>query len=232
MIAEGVGIIDIGAESTRPGSDPISAKDEVSRILPILKKIQKEKVTISIDTYKSEVAEVCLDNGAHIINDISGLKFDPELASVVAKYNAGAILMHIQGTPKTMQFNPNYVNVIEEIFFELNTSLELAKNEGISKIFVDPGIGFGKRLIDNYEILNRLDEFKFLGYPIAIGLSRKSLIGTVLDQTPSERLLGTAAANASAQLSGANIIRVHDVKEMNEVKKIINFIKNPEKLDG
>ncbi|MBM4174671.1 MAG: dihydropteroate synthase [Ignavibacteria bacterium] len=232
MIAVGVDIIDIGAESTRPGSEPVSAQDELSRILPVLKEIQKDEVTVSIDTYKSQVAEVCLNNGAHMINDISGLKFNPELGEIVARFNAGIILMHIKGTPKTMQVNPHYVNVIEEINFELKSSLELAKNKGISKIFIDPGIGFGKRLKDNYEILNRLDEFRFLGYPVAIGLSRKSFIGKVLNQTPPESLIGTTAANASAQLSGANIIRVHDVKEMNEVKKIINFIKSPDSLNG
>lgn len=227
MIADGAGIIDIGAESTRPGSERIPAEKELERILPILKVLRNENVLISIDTYKSKVAQVCLEEGAHIINDISGLKFDKELANVVAKYDAGLIIMHIRGTPKTMQQNPTYVNAVDEIFDELKIQISIAQEAGITKIYVDPGIGFGKRLKDNYEILNRLEEFNFLGYPIAIGLSRKSFIGGVLDQTPDERLIGTIAANSAAQLSGVNIFRVHDVKEMLQVKKIINLIKNP-----
>lgn len=227
MIAEGADIIDIGAESTRPGSEPISSEEELDKLLPVLRKLVSENSVISIDTYKSKVAQVCLEEGAHIINDISGLKFDTELANVVAKYDAGLIIMHIRGTPKTMQQNPTYVNAVEEIFDELKIQISKANEAGISKIYVDPGIGFGKRLKDNYDILNRLEEFKFLGYPIAIGLSRKSFIGGVLDQTPEERLTGTIAANSAAQLSGANIFRVHDVKEMLQVKKIINLIKNP-----
>jgi dihydropteroate synthase len=227
ILSEGADIIDIGAESTRPGADPISDKEELKKILPVVRKLQKENITISIDTYKSKVAEACLEEGAHIINDISGLKFDKGLAKVIAKYNAGLVLMHIRGTPKTMQLSPTYVNAVDEIFDELKVQILQARKEGISKIYVDPGIGFGKRLKDNYEILNRLDEFRFLGYPIAIGLSRKSFIGSILNQNPDERLIGTIAADASAQLSGANIIRVHDVKEMIQVKKIINLIKKP-----
>lgn len=227
MIAEGADIIDIGAESTRPGSDPISSEEELDKLLPVLRELRKENIIISIDTYKSKVAEVCLENGAHIINDISGLKFDSWLPKIIAKYDAGLIIMHIRDTPKTMQQNPTYVNAVEEIFDELKIQISIANEAGISKIYTDPGIGFGKRLKDNYEILNRLEEFNFLGYPLAIGLSRKSFIGGVLDQSPAERLTGTIAANSAAQLSGANIFRVHDVKEMLQVKKIINLIKNP-----
>lgn len=227
MIDDGAGIIDIGAESSRPGSDPISSDEELDKLLPVLRKLVSKNIIISIDTYKSKVAQVCLEEGAHIINDISGLKFDKELANVVAKYDAGLIIMHIRGTPKTMQQNPSYVKAVDEIFDELKIQISIAKEAGISKIYIDPGIGFGKRLKDNYEILNRLEEFNFLGYPIAIGLSRKSFIGSLLDQSPDERLTGTIAANSAAQLSGANIIRVHDVKEMLQVKKIINLIKNP-----
>lgn len=227
MIDDGADIIDIGAESSRPGSEPISSDEEVDKLLPVLRKLTSKNIIISIDTYKSKVAQACLEEGAHIINDISGLKFDKELKNVVAEYNAGLIIMHIRGTPKTMQQNPIYVNAVEEIFDELKFQISIAKKAGISKIYVDPGIGFGKRLKDNYEILNRLEEFNFLGYPIAIGLSRKSFIGGVLDQSPEERLTGTIAANSAAQLSGVNIFRVHDVKEMLQVKKIINLIKNP-----
>ncbi len=227
LIREGVDIIDIGAESTRPGSKPISAEEELNRIIPVLSSLKQKNIVISVDTYKSFVAEEVLKNGAHIINDISGLKFDPKTADIIAEFSVPVIIMHIRGTPKDMQINPSYSNVVNEIFDEIEEQVHLAELKGIKEIFIDPGIGFGKRLRDNYEILNRLNEFLFIGYPIVIGASRKSFIGKVLNQNPEERLIGTITANAAAQITAANIFRVHDVKEMNEVKKIINFIKNP-----
>ena len=223
-----IDIIDIGGESTRPGSEPISAEEELKRILPAVEYALSKNMIVSVDTYKSYVAEECLKVGAHIINDISGLKFDSEMADVCAKYNSSVVLMHIRGTPKTMQENPYYNDTTAEIFDELNQLINKANEAGLKQIFVDPGIGFGKRLYDNYEILNRLEEFKFLGYPILIGLSRKSFIGKILNQTPEERLTGTIVSNAVSLFKAANIIRVHDIKEAIETKKIIEAITKPE----
>ena len=223
-----VDILDIGGESTRPGSEPISAEEELKRILPAVDYALSRGMIVSVDTYKSKVAEECLKAGAHIINDISGFKFDPLIANVCAKYNASVVLMHIRETPKTMQENPFYYDTTAEIFDELNQSISIAEHSEIKQIFVDPGIGFGKRVYDNYEILNRLEELRFLGYPILVGLSRKSFIGKLLNQTPDERLTGTIASNAISLLKAASIIRVHDIKEAIETKKIIEAITNPE----
>ncbi len=226
----GVDIIDIGGESTRPGSEPIPAEIELERILPAVEYALKKNVVVSIDTYKSTVAKKCLDIGAHIINDISGFRFDGALPTICSEYNSAIILMHIRGTPKTMQINPNYDDVMQEIFDELNYSIRIAEMHSLNKIFVDPGIGFGKRLKDNYEIIQRLEELKFLGYPILVGLSRKSFIGKLLNKEPKERLTGTIASNSVALIKAANIIRVHDVNEAIETKKIIEAIQNPDKI--
>lgn len=228
FVNAGVDIIDIGGESTRPGAEPISAEEELNRILPAVEYALTKGAIVSIDTYKSKVAEKCLKLGAHIINDISGFKFDKEMPDVCAEYNASVILMHIRGTPKTMQEAPYYEDTMAEIFDELQESINLAKDRGISKIFVDPGVGFGKRLYDNYEILNRLEELKFLGYPILVGLSRKSFIGKLLNLNPDERLIGTVVTNSVALLKGASIIRVHDYEEAIQTKKLIEAIINPE----
>jgi dihydropteroate synthase len=223
-----VDIIDIGGESTRPGAEPVSAEEEIRRVLPAVEYALSKGMIVSVDTYKSSVAAKCLEIGAHIINDISGFNFDRELKNVCAEHNATVVLMHIRGTPKTMQNNPNYEDTTAEIFDELKKSVTKAETVGINQIFIDPGIGFGKRLFDNYEILNRLEEFKFLGYPILIGLSRKSFIGKLLNLNPEERLTGTITSNSVALIKGANIIRVHDVKEAYETKRIIETIINPE----
>lgn len=228
FINAGVDIIDIGGESTRPGSEPISSEKELNRILPAVEYALLKNAIVSIDTYKSKVADKCLEMGAHIINDISGFKFDEEMANVCKNYNASAILMHIRGKPKTMQDNPYYEDTMAEIFDELNQSIMIAKTKGIKNIFIDPGIGFGKRVFDNFEILNRLEELKFLGYPILIGLSRKSFIGKLLNLQPEDRLTGTIVANSIALFKGASIIRVHDYKEAIETKKLIRAITNPE----
>ncbi|MCR4417930.1 MAG: dihydropteroate synthase [Ignavibacteria bacterium] len=223
-----VDIIDIGGESTRPGSEPIDVNEELKRVLPAVEYALSKGMIVSVDTYKSLVAEECLKAGVQIINDISGFKFDEHLPDVCAKYNSSVVLMHIRGTPKTMQENPFYYDTTAEIFDELSQSIKKAEASGIKKIFIDPGIGFGKRLYDNYEILNRLEEFKFLGYPILVGLSRKSFIGKYLNQKPEERLTGTIASNSVSLIKAANIIRVHDVKEAIETKKIIEAIISPE----
>lgn len=228
MEAHGADIIDIGGESTRPGSDPISTRDEIARLQPIIEQlISRIKIPLSVDTYKSAVAEWALQNGAVLINDISGLNFDPTLAETIAKHKAGVVLMHIKGTPKNMQVDPHYDNLIDEILAYLTDSIEKARLAGINEaqIFIDPGIGFGKTVDDNYRILHYLEEFQSLGYPILIGPSRKSFIGKVLDLSPSERLEGTLAAVTAAVLNGASIIRVHDVQAVNRAVKIADAIR-------
>lgn len=228
FINAGVDIIDIGGESTRPGAEPISAEEELKRILPAVEYALSKGAIVSIDTYKSKVAEKCLELGAHIINDISGFKFDKEMPDVCANYDAVVVLMHIRGTPKTMQEAPHYEDTMAEIFDELEESINIANQKGIKKIFVDPGIGFGKRLFDNYEILNRLEELKFLGYPILVGLSRKSFIGKFLNLNTEERLIGTVVTNSISLYKGANVIRVHDPIEAIQTKKLVEAIINPE----
>ncbi len=226
--AEGADIIDIGGESTRPGSIAISVQEELQRVIPVVEKLRtKTKVLISVDTYKAEVAKRALKAGAQIINDISGLRFDPGMAKVIAESGAAVILMHIQGTPRHMQDNPQYDNLIDEILDYLRKSSAIATQAGIraDQIIIDPGIGFGKRLEDNYAILKYLDEFKSLGFPILVGPSRKSFIGKVLDLPPEERLEGTLAAVSAAVLHGANIVRVHDVQATVRAVRIIDRIK-------
>ncbi len=228
MLRDGADIIDIGGESTRPGAEKIDYQEEIDRVIPILKRIRKiTKKPISVDTYKSEVAEVALTEGADIINDISGLRFDKRMAKIIAKHNGAVVVMHIKGTPKTMQINPQYTDLISEIKNYLEGSIKISLENGIifNKIIVDPGIGFGKSVADNYTIINKLNEFKVLNRPILMGLSRKSLIGKVLNNEASERLNGTVVLNAISILNGANIIRVHDVKEHREIIRIIKFLK-------
>jgi dihydropteroate synthase len=230
LVEDGADIIDIGGESTRPGSEPVSVEEEIRRTMPVIKAISREiKVPISIDTYKSEVARQALDAGASIVNDISGLRFDPEMPKVVAEYKVPVIIMHIKGRPKDMQQNPVYEALIPEIMDYLRISIRLAAKFGIpeDKIIIDPGIGFGKTFEHNLEIIKNLKEFILLGKPIAIGVSRKAFIGKILgDVPPSERLEGTAAAVAISIFNGANIVRVHDVKEMARVAKVADAIKN------
>ena len=223
MVADGADIIDIGGESSRPGADPVSAQVELSRVEPIIKALVKEiNIPISIDTYKPEVADTCLKLGASIINDITGV--DDEMRKVAAKHEAGIIIMHMQGKPKEMQKNIVYRDVIGDIKNFLFSRAEKARQAGIENIIIDPGIGFGKTLENNLEILNRLKEFKSLNCPILIGASRKSFIGTITGESEENRLFGTIASNIMSILNGANIIRVHDVKEHVQAIKVINAI--------
>ncbi len=227
MIDDGVDIIDIGGESTKPGSNRTSQKEELERIIPIIKKLRKKtNIPISVDTYKSKVAEATLDEGADIINDISGLMFDPEMSKIIVKYNAGAVLMHIKGTPKNMQINPQYDNLIDEILIYLQKSAQLLMDTGLNKsnIVIDPGIGFGKQLEENYTILRYLGEFKSLEQPILVGPSRKSFIGNLLNLPVDERLEGTISSIACSIMNGANIVRVHDIKETYRTIKIADKI--------
>ena len=229
MVAEGADILDIGGESTRPDAQPVSVEEEKKRVLPVIRKISKEiKVPISIDTTKSEVAHAALEEGASIVNDISGLNFDPQMAAVIARFEAACVLMHIKGTPGTMQNNPVYTSLIEEIIKSLRESVSYAVAAGIDrkKLVVDPGIGFGKTTEHNLEIIKRLRDFACLDLPILIGTSRKSLIGNVLNLPVAQRLLGTAACVAAAIFNGAHIVRVHDVKEMVQVARMVDAILN------
>lgn len=225
LASEGADFLDIGGESSRPGSVSVSVDEELHRVIPVIKRLRREvDVPISIDTYKASVAEQALDAGAVIVNDISGFHFDERLPSVVARSQASVILMHIRGTPKTMQEDPRYANLIEEISEYLGEGIRRAEDAGIEQIIVDPGIGFGKRLDHNLEILRRLGEFEPLGYPLLVGPSRKAFIGAILNAPVDDRLEGSAAAVAVAIMHGANIVRVHDVREMKRVAMTVDAI--------
>jgi dihydropteroate synthase len=237
FLKDGADILDIGAESSRPGSKPISAAVELERLLPILKTLRKENIggIISIDTYKSEVARQCLENGADWINDIWGFKRDTDLAEVVSQYDAPVILMHNRSKPSAVKNNDRlgasyqgsvYSNFMEEIINDLRESVSFAIRAGISKenIIIDPGIGFGKTVEQNLALINRLGEIKALGYPILIGPSRKSFLGAILDLPVEERLEGTAASIAVGIARGADIVRVHDVKFMARIVKVTDAL--------
>jgi dihydropteroate synthase len=228
MIEQGADMIDVGGESTRPGSDPLPTEDELSRVIPVIESLSAESdVPISIDTYKAEVARRALDAGAQMINDISALRFDPGMKEVVQEYRVPVVLMHIKGTPKEMQKDPHYDDVIAEITEYLRQSIKMAEEAGISRerIIIDPGIGFGKRLQDNLNILKNLKEFSILECPILVGCSRKSFIGKILDLPVEERLEGSLAALAVAVMNGANIVRVHDVRESKRVVGLVDAIR-------
>jgi len=229
MIEDGADIIDVGGESTRPGAAEVSVKEEIKRVVPIIKAITKQaSVPVSIDTYKASVAEAAVSAGASMINDISGLRFDPEMPDIAAKSKVPVVIMHIKGTPKNMQRNPYYKALIPEIMDYLREGISIARRSGISdeKIIIDPGIGFGKTVAHNLEIINRLNEFTGFEKPILLGHSRKAFIGNILDDAPvADRLEGTAAAAAIGIFNGANIIRVHDIKEMASVARIADEIK-------
>lgn len=223
MVQEGAMIIDIGGESTRPGSDPVSEEEEMERVLPIIKVAIKEfpNTFFSIDTTKYSVAEESLKAGIHIINDVSGLKKEPRFAQLCAAYQAGFVLMHSQGDPKIMQKNPVYSDVISEINQFFSEGIESLKSSGVHSIMIDPGIGFGKTLEHNITIIQNLKKFERTGIPLLVGVSRKSMIGQLLDGRASEgRLAGTIALHYHALLMGAKILRVHDVREALDSIKI------------
>lgn len=225
MEAEGADFIDVGGESARPGSENITADEELERVIPVIESIKKKiNIPVSIDTYKSHVAEEALKAGACIVNDISGFRFDDKTAEVTSKYNAGCILMHIKGTPKDMQKNPVYVNVVQEVYDYLEYSISIAKNFGIEQIITDVGIGFGKSPEHNLELIRNLKEFTRLGYPVLLGVSRKSFINKIYPSDINNRLEGTIAANVIGIMNGANIIRVHDIKENIKAVKITDRI--------
>lgn len=228
MVQNGADIIDIGGESTRPFSEKVNAETELERILPILEKVLRNfDIPISIDTYKSSVAKAALQAGAHIINDISGLNFDEKMAPIIAQYGVPVIIMHMQGTPQDMQKHPTYTDVIEEISDYLQKSIYKAENAGINSdnIIIDPGIGFGKTVQHNLDIIKRISEFKCFGKPILLGTSNKSFIGKILETENSDRLAGTIATNGYGILNGVNILRVHEVKENKQMSVILDSMR-------
>ena len=232
MQRDGADIIDIGAESTRPGSAEIPVAEELARLLPVLESLRgKLKIPISVDTQKAAVGEIAIGAGAAMINDVSGLRHDPQLAEVVAHHGVPLVLMHMRGTPRTMQKLPFAKDVMKEALNGLRESLAIARKAGIAKnkIIVDPGIGFGKSFEQNYELLAKLDEIAKLGYPLLVGTSRKGFLGKTLarngEPAPSEqRIWGTAATVTASILGGAHIVRVHDVAEMAQVARVADSI--------
>lgn len=228
IIAAGANIIDIGAESTKPGSSCLDVEEELRRLKPVMQVLGKQcPVPISVDTRKAEVAKQVLDWGAHIINDVSALRFNPEMGQVVAKAQAGVVLMHMQGAPETMQNNCKYGNVVEDVRKFLENRIEVAESYGIQRdqILIDPGIGFGKTTNHNLSLLKGLASFEGLGLPVLVGVSKKAFIGSVLNRPVAERMMGTAAAVTTAVLHGAHIVRVHDVEEICDVVTMATAIK-------
>ena len=227
MAAEGADIIDVGGESTRPGARPVELKEECRRVIPVVERLCSElDVPVSVDTYKTGVARRALKAGARIINDISALRFDPKMPALIARSGAGLVLMHMKGTPRSMQRKPHYDDAVSEIYRFLAAQVRLAVKAGIAReqLVIDPGIGFGKRVQDNLLLINRLDEFLGLGLPVLVGLSRKSFIGQVLDVPVGDRLEGTAAALSLAVARGAGVLRVHDVRRMVRVARMARAI--------
>ena len=234
MIKEGAEFLDVGAESSRPGSKPISDQEELDKLIPVITLLVKNfDVPISVDTYKPVVAEEALKAGAKIINDITGLQKFPEMAEVIARFDAGVVLMHMQGTPLTMQRDPNYEDVLNEIREFLSVSIKIAETAEISpdQIAIDPGIGFGKTKKHNLEILRNLEIFLKLKKPLLLGVSRKSFIGDILGFPPEERLEGSLAATIIGVTKGASIIRTHDIKATRSAVRVAEAIIKGESCD-
>lgn len=232
LVAEGADILDIGGESTRPGSEPIPVEEEKRRVVPVIAALrEKTDVPISIDTTKAEVAEAAIAAGACIVNDISAGRFDPRMLPLVAGSGAGLVLMHMKGTPKTMQINPSYVDVLAEVKAFLSERMETVLSFGIRRenLIIDPGIGFGKNLEHNLLLLNRLDAFQELGRPILVGVSRKSFIGHILNLEAQDRLEGTIAAAVIAIQRGASVLRVHDAQAIKRAITVAEAILRPNK---
>ena len=232
MERDGADLLDIGGESTRPSSAGISAKEELTRVLPVLQGLRGVlKIPISIDTQKADVAEAALAAGAEIINDISGLEYDPRIAEVAVRHGVPLILMHMRGQPRTMQKEPFARDVVKDVVQGLRKSVGIARKAGVarSQLILDPGIGFGKSFLQNYELLQKLPRLAKLGYPLLVGTSRKSFLGATLARDgqpapPDERLWGTAATVTASILGGAHIVRVHDVVEMVQVARVADCV--------
>lgn len=229
LAQEGADILDIGGESTRPGAQPVSLEEELRRVIPVIRAARQAlpQMPISIDTYKARVAEGALDAGATLINDVSALRLDPQMASLVAEAGVSVVLMHMKGTPQTMQQSPVYTDVVREITDFLRERMAFAEQAGIAieKIIIDPGIGFGKRPQDNTEILRRLHELYALGRPILLGTSRKSFLGAITRRPVEQRLEETIASCVIGVLHGANIVRVHDVGPVKHALQVADAIK-------
>jgi len=222
LVEDGADVIDIGGESTRPGADPLSEEEELRRVIPVIESVASEiPIPVSVDTYKSVVAGEAIEAGASLVNDISALRFDERMCDVLAEHDVPVILMHMKGRPKDMQVNPVYSDLMGEICAFLGERICFCQSRGIEKLIVDPGIGFGKGYEHNLTILRRLSELRTLGRPILVGTSRKSFIGHVLE----ERLEGTLATAAAAILTGAHLIRVHDVAPAVKVAKMVDSLK-------
>ena len=233
MVNQGADIIDIGGESTRPFSEPVSFDEEISRVIPVIKGIRENSdVCISIDTTKSKVALAALESGASFINDISAMETDPAMVNVALKFDCPLVLMHMKGKPKNMQDNPLYKSLIKDIKNYLFERVDFAISKGIDrkKIIIDPGIGFGKTVENNFEIINNLEQFVKMNLPVLLGASRKSFIGVTLDLPEKERIEGSIAANIIGLQKGAKIFRVHDVVETNRAMVIANKIFNSNNL--
>ncbi len=231
LAREGADLIDVGGESTRPGSDEVPADEEVARIVPVIEALAPVlSIPVSIDTRKTAVAEAALQAGATIINDVTGLRHDADLARVAADHGAGLVLNHIRGTPKEMQKNPHYADTVSEVFTDLARSVEIALAAGVpeEKIAVDPGIGFGKRLEDNLLLLRRLSELRSLGFPLLVGPSRKAFLGGILDLPVDKRLEGTIGASVLAVRNGADMLRVHDVEAVARAIRVAEAIEGVE----
>jgi dihydropteroate synthase len=231
MWAAGAAIIDVGGESTRPGAEPVDPAEERRRVLPVVEALARERITVSIDTRRASTARAALEAGATIINDVSALA-DPEMAPLAARAGASVILMHMQGEPRTMQEAPAYEDVVSEVARFLRIAAKKALSAGVpaDRIRVDPGIGFGKRLEHNLELLRRLPELRSLGFGLVVGTSRKRFIGEILDRPVERRRWGTAASVAAAVLRGARCVRVHDVEEMIEVVRLADRLRRPDGL--
>ena len=228
-LEEGATVIDIGGYSSRPGADEVTEQEELNRTIPIIEAVLTAfpDAIISIDTFRSNVAKKAIEAGAAIINDISAGDLDDNMFSVVAEKQVPYILMHMQGTPETMQDNPNYKNIIQEITYYLSEKINTLRKKGVNDIIIDPGFGFGKTLEHNYEILGKLNNFQLLNVPALAGISRKSMIYKLLEISSKESLNGTIAANIIALRNGANILRVHDVKEASECIRLDNKTSMP-----
>ncbi|MCX6230029.1 MAG: dihydropteroate synthase [Bacteroidetes bacterium] len=226
MLDEGAAIIDIGASSTRPGAQLMSATEEAVKLLPVITAIRNEfpEAIISVDTYHASVAEMAVDNGAGIINDISGGEFDPGMFTTIARLKVPYVLMHIKGRPENMQQNPVYNNLMQEVMLYFSEKVNQLRALGVNDIIIDPGFGFGKTTEHNYELLQKLEVFSMLELPVLVGFSRKSMINKVLKCKPEDALNGTTVLNTIALLKGANILRVHDVKEAVEAIKITSML--------
>ena len=225
MIDQGADIIDVGGESTRPGAQKISSEDELKRVIPVIEGIRKHyNGLISIDSYKSVVADTAVQSGADIINDISGLSYNQEMLEIIEKYRCPYILMHIQGTPQTMQSDPSYEDVQNEVYNFLLKKGEVVSPYNDGRIIIDPGFGFGKNIHHNLLLLRDLVDFSFIGKPVLVGVSRKSFIGKILDKDIDNRLIGTLVSELYASLKNADILRVHDIAETIQAKKMLNQI--------